>query len=85
MGNQRKINCKGLVEELSGYIDGDLDAELRASIEAHLGKCPDCWVVYDEMRRTIEISQSVNCHPLPADVHDRLLKILEQRRDASRE
>ncbi len=83
MGDKRKINCKNFLEELSDYIDGDLDAELRVSVEAHLGKCPDCWVVYDETRRTIEISQSVDCHPLPPDVHDRLLKILEQHWDTS--
>ena len=85
MGNTRKITCKSLLDELSDFVDGELSQELRISLEAHLAKCPDCWVTLDETRRTVEISRSVNCHPLPDDVHQRLLSALESRWQGSQE
>lgn len=29
--------------DLAGYLDGDLPAEVRDRVEAHLDACPDCW------------------------------------------
>jgi predicted anti-sigma-YlaC factor YlaD len=75
---KKKITCKNFLEDLSDYIDGGMERELRVSLEAHLAKCPNCWVVFDETRRTVEILQNVECHPLPQDVHNRLLTALEK-------
>ena len=73
---QKKITCRSFLEDLSDYIDGELEQEVRASLEAHLAKCPKCWVVFDETKRTVEIFQSVNCHPMPEKVHSRLLEAI---------
>ena len=63
---------------LAGRIEGQL-IDLRVSLEAHIAKCPDCWVIFDETRKTVEIFQNLDCHPLPQDVHDRLLDALKQQ------
>lgn len=78
MGAKRKITCQNFLEEMSDYIDGSLEEQIRISIEAHLAKCPNCWVVFDETRKTVEIFQSMECKPLPEEVKDRLLAALEQ-------
>jgi anti-sigma factor RsiW len=78
MGAKRKITCQNFLDEMSDYIDGSLGEELRVSIEAHLAKCPNCWVVFDETRKTVAIFQSMECKPLPKQVHDRLLEALER-------
>ncbi len=78
MGTTRKVNCKTFLDDVSNFLDGELDAELRVSIEAHLAKCPDCWLVFDETKKTVEISRSVDCHPLPQDVEERLMQTLKQ-------
>ena len=78
MGTTRKVNCKTFLDDVSNFLDGELDAELRVLIEAHLAKCPDCWVVFDETKKTVEISRSVDCHPLPQDVEERLMQTLKQ-------
>ena len=83
MGTTRKINCKTFLDDVSSYLDGELDADLRVSIEAHLAKCPDCWLVFDETKKTVAISRGVDCHPLPADVEERLMKTLEQHLNRS--
>jgi len=79
MGTKVKITCKTFLDDVSDYIDGDLTEELKVSLEAHLAKCPDCWVIFDETRKTVEIFQNLDCHPLPQDVHDRLLGALNQQ------
>ena len=78
MGTTRKINCKTFLDDVSNFLDGELDADLRVSIEAHLAKCPDCWVVFDETKKTVELSRSVDCHPLPQHVEERLMQTLKQ-------
>ena len=77
MAGKQKITCKEFLDNVSDYVDGALDAGLRVSLEAHLARCPGCWVEFDETRRTVEIVQNTECHPLPKDVHDRLLITLE--------
>lgn len=73
---KKKITCKSFLEDMNDYLDGDLPEELRISVEAHLGKCPDCWVLFDETKKTVEIFQNMDCHPMPEEVHDRLLSAI---------
>jgi anti-sigma factor (TIGR02949 family) len=81
MGEKRKITCKSFLDEMSDYLDGDLPPEFRASLEAHLAKCPQCWVLLDETRQTVEIVQTYDCHPLPADVKVRLVDAIQKHWD----
>jgi anti-sigma factor (TIGR02949 family) len=83
MAEKRKITCKSFLEEMSDYIDGDLPQDLRASLESHLAKCPECWVLVDETRQTVEIVQKYDCHPLPAEVKGRLVDALQKHWEKS--
>jgi anti-sigma factor RsiW len=38
-------------ETISAYLDDDLDAAARASVERHLAACDDCRAVVDDLRR----------------------------------
>ena len=49
------MNCKGVIRELSNYIDGDLDPTLKQELERHLEHCEDCTMVVDQTRKTIRI------------------------------
>ena len=73
---KKKITCQSFLDDLSDYIDGDVAEEIRVSFEAHLAKCPNCWVVFDETQRTVEIVQRFDCHPMPEKVKDRLMQTL---------
>lgn len=48
-----QISCKQLVEVVTDYLEGDVDDELAAEIEAHLRLCPGCDDYLDQMRATI--------------------------------
>ena len=70
--------CSQLLGNLSEYIDGDLQAELCAEIEAHLKDCDNCHVVIDTLRKTVELyEQTANQPGLPDDVRERLFLKLE--------
>jgi anti-sigma factor RsiW len=73
------VNCRGVIRELSSYLDEELDAAARTDLEHHLAKCVDCRVVVDTTRKTIEIYCNAEPVPLPQDVSDRLHAALSHR------
>jgi anti-sigma factor RsiW len=73
------LNCKGLIQELTDYLDEALDASARAELEQHLGKCKKCRIVVDTTRKTIDIFCNADPAPLPVDVRSRLHEALAKR------
>ena len=70
-------DCQDYLKLLSDYIDGDLDRELCAKIEAHLAGCSNCTVVVDTIKRTIELYQiEEGDQKLPQNVKKRLFSRL---------
>jgi anti-sigma factor RsiW len=78
------LTCKDFLRELSDYLDESLDVELRAKIEKHITECPNCWVIADTTRKTIQIYKGTEPHPIPGDVQDRLMRALEKKMAAKR-
>src|SRR6266487_5854616 len=50
-----KLNCKGVIRELSNYIDGDLDPVVKQELERHLEHCEDCTMIVDQTKKTIQV------------------------------
>lgn len=73
------MNCRGVIRELSNFLDGDLDPALRAELERHLEHCDDCRMVVDTTRKTVHLFCHSEPVPLPNEVRDRLHKALEMR------
>ena len=73
------LTCKDFLRELSDYLDASLDARLRAKLEEHISECPNCWVIADTTRRTIQIYKGMEPYPVPADVQERLMAALERK------
>ena len=66
------MNCKGVIRELSNYIDGDLDPVLKQELERHLEHCEDCTMIVDQTKKTIEILCGAQPVSLTVDVRSRL-------------
>ena len=73
------VKCRNAVNELSNYLDGELDEELKMTIQAHLGKCHHCHAVFDTTRKTIDLYCDGKLFPLPEDVRGRLHEALRRR------
>jgi anti-sigma factor (TIGR02949 family) len=73
------LTCKDFLSELSEYLDESIDAELRAKLERHMSECPNCWVIADTTRRTVQIYKGMDAHPIPEDVQSRLMAALDKK------
>jgi len=73
------FTCEKVITEISNYLDGDLDEDLKRSLEAHINKCQHCRVVFDTTRKTIELYCDGKLFPLPDDVRARLHEAIRRR------
>jgi anti-sigma factor RsiW len=73
------LTCKDFLHELSDYLDESIDAELRAKLEKHITECPNCWVIADTTRRTVQIYKGMDPYPVPHEVEQRLMVALEKK------
>lgn len=73
------LTCRDFLAELSDYLDERIDAELRAKLERHITECPNCWVIADTTKKTIQIYKGMEPYPIPQEVQSRLMKALEKK------
>jgi anti-sigma factor (TIGR02949 family) len=76
------LTCKEFLQELSDYLDATVDAELRRKLEIHISACPNCFVILDTTKKTIEVYKGVEAQPIPPEVHARLMKAVEKKQAA---
>jgi anti-sigma factor (TIGR02949 family) len=73
------LTCKEFVDGISDFIDDDVAPELREKLQKHISECPNCWVVYNTTKKTIQVYKGMEAQPLPDDVRERLMKAIEKR------
>jgi anti-sigma factor RsiW len=73
------VNCRGVIEELSSYLNGELDAAGLAELDQHLQRCKKCRLVVDTTRKTIEIFCDAEPVALPDGFRERLHDALLRR------
>jgi anti-sigma factor RsiW len=49
------MSCRELVELVTEYVEGTLDADTLASFEEHLTQCPPCVAYVEQFRETIDV------------------------------
>ena len=78
------VTCKDFLNELNSFLDGDAREEVRKELEDHLEECPNCWVICDTTKKTIEIYKGMDPYPIPPSVHDRLMAAVQRKCEESR-
>ena len=73
------LTCKQFLAELSDFLDEALGVEERKKLEDHINQCPNCWVIADTTRKTIEVYKCSQPEPIPADIRSRLMQALERK------
>jgi anti-sigma factor RsiW len=78
------LTCKEFLQELNDYLDETVDVEVRHKIEIHITECPNCFVILDTTKKTIQVYKGMQPQALPEDVQARLLRAVERKCAAKR-
>ena len=73
------VTCKHFLSELSEFLDDATDPQTRKELEQHITQCPNCWVVFDTTKKTIQVFKGMEADPLPEPMHDKLVRALEKK------
>jgi hypothetical protein len=65
-------NCTKLLSELLGCLEHEVDPGLRAEIEAHAARCPNCYVIIDSTRKSVQIFKDCGPYEVSAALHARI-------------
>jgi len=78
------INCEHVWREISNYLDGEVDSELRAAIEEHVRGCKQCTAVLEGTRNVIQLYGDERMMEVPLGFSRRLHQRLEGDMSRSR-
>jgi len=73
------LTCKEFLAELNDFLDEKTKSDVRAKLEQHIAECPNCWVVCDTTRKTIQVYKGMSSCTIPEDVHSRLIAAVERK------
>jgi predicted anti-sigma-YlaC factor YlaD len=68
------MDCQNLVELVTEYLEGALDEDLRAAVEAHLAECEGCSNYLEQMRTTIRVTGRLREEQIPPEARAPLLR-----------
>jgi len=73
------LTCKEFLSELSEFLDDQTDVDIRNKLERHVTECPNCWVICDTTKKTIQVYKGMEACEIPESVHERLIAALERK------
>jgi anti-sigma factor RsiW len=76
------VSCEQVLEQLSNFIDGEIEAGLRAEVEAHLKMCRRCSVVHDTLRKMLIIVADERTFEIPTGYSERLHAFIDKHLDS---
>lgn len=71
------IECKHVWEQISGYLDGNLDAAVLEEVQKHLEHCEICSAILDSTRNILILTADERVFELPLGFSERLHARLE--------
>ena len=72
------VNCEQVWAEISNYLEGDVDDNLRAAMEIHFQQCQRCKAVLDGTRNVVRLYGDERMVEVPLGFGYRLQRRLEE-------
>ena len=72
------VTCKDFLRELTDFLDESVDPALRQELERHITECPNCWVICDTTKKTIQVYKGMEPEPLSDEIHAKLIQLIEK-------
>jgi anti-sigma factor (TIGR02949 family) len=79
------LTCKQFLQELNAYLDPNVDPDLKHRLESHVTECPNCFVIVDTTKKTLQVYKGCEPQSIPDDVRSRLWKALERKMAARKQ
>jgi predicted anti-sigma-YlaC factor YlaD len=79
-----EISCEEVWREVSNYLEGEANAELRVRMEEHFKGCKHCTAVLGGTRNVVRLVGDATAFDLPAGFSDRLYQKLNRKRSKRR-
>jgi anti-sigma factor (TIGR02949 family) len=76
------LTCKEFLHELSEFLDDSVDAEIRTKLQRHVSECPNCWVIFDTTKKTLQVYKGMEPQEIPEQIHNRLMDALQRKMEA---
>ena len=73
------LTCKEFLHELGEFLDDSVDTEIRAKLERHVSECPNCWVIVDTTKKTLQVYKGMEPQEIPDDIRSRLMAALQRK------
>jgi hypothetical protein len=72
------VRCAEVWQEISNYLDGEVDAGMRAAMEEHFRGCKQCTAILDGARNVVQLYGDERMLEVPAGFSQRLHRKLEE-------
>ena len=79
------VTCKQFLQELNAYLEDTVDPETKKHWQEHVNACPNCFVIVDTTKKTLQVYKGVEPQTLPDDVRNRLWQALEKKMAAKKQ
>ncbi|MEP6976643.1 MAG: zf-HC2 domain-containing protein [Thermoleophilia bacterium] len=74
MSTVEALSCQEIVELVTDYLEGALEAEEHARVEQHLAGCTKCDAYLDQIRTTMRLVGRLDAASLPAETRHGLVE-----------
>ncbi len=76
----KKLSCREILDNLSEYIDEELDPSLCEEIEKHMADCSPCVAFLNTLKKTVVLYKYCGQESgIPKEVHLDLHKFLREK------
>ncbi len=73
------ISCKEFLTELSDFLDDLIDPAMKKHWQEHVNECPNCFVIVDTTKKTMQVYKGMQEQEVPTDIKSRLMQALEKK------
>ena len=70
-------HCLEMFEQLSEYIDGELDHATCEEIEKHSKDCVACFSCMETLKKTVTLCKNAKEQPIPQEFSKKLREIIQ--------
>jgi anti-sigma factor RsiW len=82
MTTSHQLICQEVVEVITDYLEGAMDAELHSAFEAHLAGCPHCTHYLEQIEAMIRVAGTIEPQALSSEFQAGLVEAFRDWRQA---